>query len=157
MGTLNKARNMFNRQMNGTSRDASDWLTDLGPEHEEINDKLTGEQGKLFRIPGSRDAELFIRKGKPGQLLINIATVLLFTLIGALFAISWWAQYKYVLDVKHQSIPAMIEASTLDAGQLIFSLLAIGLARAGMSAKWARTGVILCALMSAVMNFFPGQ
>ena len=155
MTDLHTARERFRRHMNGTSRDLCDWKP-FGVNDDDFGNAEANGQGvtKIVNVKLGKDRKA---KGKPGRGLINTATVLLFLLIGALFIISWWAQYKYVFDVKHQSIPSMIEASTLDAGQLIFSLLAIGLARAGMSARWARTGVIVCAAMSALMNYFPSN
>ncbi len=91
-----------------------------------------------------------------GAIPINVATALLFVLIGALFAVSWWAQYKFVFDVKHQGLPAKIEASTLDGGQLIFSLLALGLSRRGLPATRTRFMIMFCALASAAMNYYAG-
>jgi hypothetical protein len=91
--------------------------------------------------------------GKPGSGLVNAATVLLFLLAIGLFAVSLSAQYSCVFAVKHQSAASMIEAVALDMGMAIFSLLALGLARAGKSAKVERALVLACAAGSAAMNY----
>jgi hypothetical protein len=93
------------------------------------------------------------RQPRPGEGLINTATVLLGLLDGALFAVSLAAQYQYIFRAKHQSWPAIIEALALDAGMIIFSLLALGLARAGKSARIERALIVVCALGSAAMNY----
>jgi hypothetical protein len=98
-----------------------------------------------FRIAGqSRQA---------GSGLINVATGLLFALAIGLFAVSVNAQYRYVFAVKHAHAVSVIEAISLDAAMSIFSLLALGLARAGKSAKVERALVLVCALASAAMNY----
>ena len=89
----------------------------------------------------------------PGSVLVSAATVLLGLLAGGLFVVSLAAQYHYVFSAKHQALPSVIEAVGLDAGMTIFSLLALGLARAGQSARIERALVIACALGSAAMNY----
>ena len=49
----------------------------------------------------------------------------------ACFAVSLDAQYRYVFHAKHQAAASWVEALALDVGMAIFSLLALGLARAG--------------------------
>jgi hypothetical protein len=90
---------------------------------------------------------------KPGSVLINSATGLLFALAIGLFSVSVNAQYRYVFSVKHASAVSFIEAISLDAAMAIFSLLALGLARAGKRAKIERALVLVCALASAGMNY----
>jgi hypothetical protein len=68
---------------------------------------------------------------RPGSVLIAVATGLLFVLGAGLFAVSLDAQYRYVFHAKHQSAASWIEALARDMGMVIFSLLALGLARAG--------------------------
>ena len=63
------------------------------------------------------------------------------------------AQYQYIFHAKHQSWPAVIEAVALDAGMVIFSLLALGLARGRQAAPIERTLIVACALGSAAMNY----
>ena len=89
----------------------------------------------------------------PGSVLVSAAAVLLGLLAAGLFVVSLAAQYRYVFDAKHQALPSVIEAVGLDAGMTIFSLLALGLARAGQSARIERALVIACALGSAAMNY----
>ena len=88
-----------------------------------------------------------------GSALVSAATVLLGLLAAGLFVVSLAAQYHYVFSAKHQALPSVIEAVGLDAGMTIFSLLALGLARAGQSARVERALVIACALGSAAMNY----
>jgi hypothetical protein len=93
------------------------------------------------------------REVRPGSRLIGTGGVLLFLLGLGLLAVSFAAQYQYVLHERHQHIASLIEAGALDVGLIIFSLLALGLARAGLSAKIERAAVIGCAIGSAVMNY----
>jgi hypothetical protein len=93
------------------------------------------------------------REVRPGSRLIGTGGVLLFLLGSGLLAVSFAAQYAYVLHERHQHIASLIEAGALDVGLMIFSLLALGLARAGLSAKIERAAVIACATGSAVMNY----
>jgi hypothetical protein len=97
------------------------------------------------RLAGSRSA--------PGQGLINTATILLGLLDAGLFAVSLAAQYQYIFHAKHQSWPAIIEAVALDAGMVIFSLLALGLARGRQAAPVERALIVVCAVGSAAMNY----
>jgi hypothetical protein len=90
---------------------------------------------------------------RPGSRLIATGAVLLFLLGLGLLAVSFAAQYQYVLHERHQHIASLIEAGALDVGLIIFSLLALGLARAGLPAKIERAAVIGCAIGSAVMNY----
>jgi len=96
------------------------------------------------REPGER---------RPGSRLIASGGVLLFLLGAGLLAVSYAAQYRYVLDQRHQVAASLIEAGALDVGLVIFSLLALGLARAGLPAKVERVLIIACAAGSALMNY----
>jgi predicted nucleic acid-binding Zn-ribbon protein len=89
----------------------------------------------------------------PGRRLVNTAAVLLGLLDAGLFAVSLAAQYQYIFHAKHQSWPAIIEAVALDAGMVIFSLLALGLARGRQAAPVERALIVVCALGSAAMNY----
>ena len=89
----------------------------------------------------------------PGSRLILAATVLLGLLAAGLFLVSLSAQYRYVLEVKHQSLPSAIEAVGLDVGMAVFSLLALGLAMAGQSARIERALIVVCAVASAGQNY----
>src|SRR5215469_5856010 len=94
-----------------------------------------------------------VRTGTPGGGLIATATGLLFLLGTGLFAVSLNAQYRYVFHAKHQAAASWVEALALDAGMAIFSLLALGLARAGQSARTERVLIMACAAASGVMNY----
>ncbi len=89
----------------------------------------------------------------PGSALVSAATILLGLLAAGLFVVSLAAQYRYVFAVKHQSVPSAIEAVGLDAGMTIFSLLALGLAMAGQSARIERALIVVCAVASAGQNY----
>ena len=89
----------------------------------------------------------------PGGVLVAVATGLLFALAVGLFAVSLDAQYRYVFHAKHQSAASWVEALALDVGMAIFSLLALGLARAGKPARVERVLITVCAAASGVMNF----
>jgi hypothetical protein len=85
--------------------------------------------------------------------MVGSATALLFLLGGGLLAVSLAAQYSYLLRERHQHWPSLIEALALDLGMLIFSLLALGLARGGQDAKTERVLILACAGGSALMNY----
>jgi hypothetical protein len=89
----------------------------------------------------------------PGSRLILAATVLLGLLAAGLFVVSLAAQYRYVFEVKHRSVPSAIEAVGLDAGMAVFSLLALGLAMAGQPARIERALIVVCAVASAAQNY----
>jgi hypothetical protein len=90
---------------------------------------------------------------RPGSGLINFATGLLGVLGLGLFAVSVSAQFQFLLTERHVRATSFIEALAPDAALAIFSLLALGLARAGKSAKIERALVLVCALGSAGMNY----
>ena len=90
---------------------------------------------------------------RPGSVLVAAATGLLFLLGIGLFAVSLDAQYRYVFHAKHQAAASWVEALALDAGMAIFSLLALGLARAGQPARAERGLIMACAAASGVMNY----
>jgi hypothetical protein len=89
----------------------------------------------------------------PGSRLVLAATILLGLLAAGLFVVTLNAQYKYVFTVKQQSIPSVIEAASLDLGMAIFTLLALGLAMAGQTARIERALIVACALGSAAQNY----
>lgn len=92
-------------------------------------------------------------EARPGRALVNTAAILLGVLDLGLFAVSLAAQYQYIFRAKHETWPAVIEAVALDAGMIIFSLLALGLARGGQSARTERALILVCAAGSAAMNY----
>lgn len=89
---------------------------------------------------------------KAGSGLINFATALLFLLGIGLFVVSFKGQYAYVFAQKHVNSVSVVEALSLDAGMAIFSLLGLGMSRAGKPALVERVLIVLCALGSAAMN-----
>lgn len=91
--------------------------------------------------------------GKPGSRMIASAMVLLFVLGAGLLAVSLAAQYRYLQTQRHQHWASLTEALALDVGMLIFSLLALGLARSGKPARAERVLIMVCAAGSAVMNY----
>jgi hypothetical protein len=110
--------------------------------------------GDMPRLGWMRRGARRTRKpGRPGAGMIGTATALLFALGAGLLAVSLAAQYRYLLHERHQHAAALVEALALDVGMLIFSLLALGLARSGKSARVERALIVACAAGSGVMNF----
>lgn len=93
------------------------------------------------------------REAAPGSRLITIATGLLALLAAGLFVVTLNAQFTYIFAAKHQAVPSMIEAGALDVGMAIFSLLALGIAMAGQTARIERALIVACALGSAAQNY----
>ena len=88
----------------------------------------------------------------PGSVLIAAAAWLLALIgAGALF-VSFSAQYAYVFHVRHQDAASVIEALLLDVLMIVFTLLALGLSRAGKSSRTERALILACAAASAWMN-----
>jgi hypothetical protein len=87
-----------------------------------------------------------------GSALIAVAAWLLaLTGAGALFA-SFSAQYTYILAVRRQDAASVIEALLVDLLMIVLTLLALGLSRAGQSARAERALILACAAASAYMN-----
>jgi hypothetical protein len=70
---------------------------------------------------------------------------------GALY-VSFTAQQRYVFTARHQDAASVIEALLLDLLMIVFTLLALGLSRAGKSSRTERTLILACAAASAYMN-----
>ena len=92
------------------------------------------------------------REAAPGSVLIGVAAWLLALIGGGALFVSFSAQYAYVFDVRHQNIASVIEALLLDLLMIVFTLLALGLARAGKSSRTERVLILACAVASAYMN-----
>jgi hypothetical protein len=88
----------------------------------------------------------------PGSVLIGMAAWLLALIGGGALFVSFSAQYAYILAVRRQDAASAIEALLLDLGMIVFTLLALGLSRAGQSARTERALVLACAAASAYMN-----
>ena len=75
----------------------------------------------------------------------------------ATFYVSFRAQFTFMYAVKHQDLPALIEALIADVAMVVCSLLALGMACAGQPAKVARLLVVLFAGLSAGMNYLAAD
>jgi Protein of unknown function (DUF2637) len=84
--------------------------------------------------------------------LIAVAAWLLTLTGGGALFVSFSAQYAYILAVRRQDAASVIEALLLDLLMIVFTLLALGLSRAGQSARAERVLVLVCAAASSYMN-----
>ena len=94
---------------------------------------------------------------RPGARLIWTAAAGLAVLAAATFYVSFRAQFTFMFAVKHQDAPALIEALIADVAMVVCSLLALGMACAGQSAKVARLLVVVFAGLSAGMNYLAAD
>ena len=94
---------------------------------------------------------------RPGARLIWASTGGLAVLALATFYVSFRAQFTFMYAVKHQDLPALIEALIADVAMVTCSLLALGMACAGQSAKVARLLVVAFAGLSAGMNYLAAD
>ena len=92
-------------------------------------------------------------RGPEGSRLIAWALALLFALGLGLLAVSYAAQFRYVMTERHQEVASAIEAGCLDVGLCVLSLLALGLARKGLSSSTERALIVVVAVASAAMNY----
>ena len=88
----------------------------------------------------------------PGSVLIAVAAWLLALIGGGALFVSFSAQYAYILAVRRQDAASVIEALLLDLLMIVFTLLALGLSRAGQSARAERALILACAAASPYMN-----
>src|SRR5271165_5227754 len=88
----------------------------------------------------------------PGSVLIAVAAWLLALIGGGALFVSFSAHYAYIFTVRRQDAASVIEALLLDLLMIVFTLLALGLARAGQSARAERILILACAAASAYMN-----
>jgi hypothetical protein len=105
--------------------------------------------------PGQRLTSVRCRAGTgrgPGSVLIAAAAWLLALTGGGALYVSFSAQYTYILAVRRQDAASVIEALLLDLLMIVFTLLALGLSRAGQSARAERALILACAAASAYMN-----
>jgi hypothetical protein len=94
---------------------------------------------------------------RPGARLIWASTLGLAVLALATFYVSFRAQFTFMYAVKHQDVPALIEALIADVAMVVCSLLALGMACAGQAAKVARLLVVVFAGLSAGMNYLAAD
>jgi hypothetical protein len=87
-----------------------------------------------------------------GSVLIAVAAWLLALIGGGALFVSFSAQYVYILAVRRQDVASAIEALLLDLLMIVFTLLALGLSRAGQPARTERILLLLCAVASSYMN-----
>ena len=88
----------------------------------------------------------------PGSVLIAVAAWLLALIGGGALFVSFSAQYAYIFAFRRQGAASLIEALLLDLLMITFTLLALGLSRAGKSARAERILILACAAASAYMN-----
>ena len=111
--------------------------------------------GKRYAFDNFRELEGFHLEGEhrpPGSVLIGAAAWLLALIGGGALFVSFSAQYTYVFHVRHQDVASIIEALLLDLLMIVFTLLALGLSRAGKSARTERALILASAVASAYMN-----
>ena len=82
----------------------------------------------------------------PRSLLIGVAARLLTLIGGGALFVSFAAQYAYIVTIRRQDAASVIEALPLDLLMIVFTLLALGLSRAGQSARAERALILLCAV-----------
>ena len=111
--------------------------------------------GKQYAFDNFRELDGMHLEGQerpPGSGLIGLAAWLL-ALIGAgALYVSFTAQQRYVFAARHQNAASVIEALLLDLLMIVFTLLALGLSRAGKSSRTERALILACAAASAYMN-----
>ena len=88
----------------------------------------------------------------PGSALIAVAAWLLALIGGGALFVSFSAQYAYIFTVRRQDAASVIEALLLDLLMIVFTLLALGLSRAGKPARAERALILACAAASSYMN-----
>jgi Protein of unknown function (DUF2637) len=88
----------------------------------------------------------------PGSVLIACAAWLLAVIGAGALYVSFSAQRQYVFGARHQDAASIIEALLLDVLLIVFTLLALGLSRAGKSSRTERALILACAIASAYMN-----
>ncbi len=88
----------------------------------------------------------------PGSVLITVAAWLLALTGGGALFVSFSAQYVYIFTVRRQDAASVIEALLPDLLMIVFTLLALGLSRAGKYARAERALILACAAASSYMN-----
>ncbi|MGH3222637.1 MAG: DUF2637 domain-containing protein [Streptosporangiaceae bacterium] len=114
-----------------------------------MSSRIESEPGERPITGARRQA----RTGRaPGSVLIAVAAWLLALTGGGALFVSFTAQYAYLVAARRQAAASVIEALLLDLLMIVFTLLALGLARAGQSARSERALILACAAASAYMN-----
>ncbi len=111
------------------------------------------DAGPLLTNLSRRERRALDRGREPGQGLVNAGMALLGLLDAGLLYVVYAAQYAFVFSQKHEHLAAQVQALALDAAMIIFSVLALGLARKGLGAPAERAAIVVCAAASAFMNW----
>lgn len=112
---------------------------------------LTNLSRRERRALGRDSAPARVRE--PGRGLVNTGMALLGLLDAGLLYVVYAAQYAFIFSQKHEHAAAQVQALALDAAMIIFSVLALGLARKGLGAPAERAAIVVCAAASAFMNW----
>ena len=88
----------------------------------------------------------------PGSVLIGVGGLAAGPGRRRALYVSFSAQRQYVFAARHQDAASIIEALLLDVLLIVFTLLALGLSRAGKSSRTERALILACAIASAYMN-----
>ncbi|HXC62864.1 MAG TPA: hypothetical protein VNZ67_00835 [bacterium] len=110
-------------------------------------DQYDTEAGPLLTNLSRRE------RREPGRGLVNAGMALLGLLDAGLLYVVYAAQYAFIFSQKHEHLAAQVQALALDAAMIIFSVLALGLARKGLGAPAERAAIVACAAASAFMNW----
>jgi hypothetical protein len=120
-----------------------------------MSDTRNGHDHTVTRAASGRPTTMHGRAGTgraPGSVLIAVAAWLLALTGGGALFVSFTAQYAYVFTVRRQDAASVIEALLLDLLMIVFTLLALGLSRAGRPARAERVLILACAAASSYMN-----
>ena len=118
-----------------------------------VIEHVNGDRYACDNFRRLEDVHLEGEERSPGSVLIGWAAWLLAALGLGLLFVSFAGQFKYIFLARGQQVPSLIESAMFDVGLLIFSLLALGLARAGKPARTERALIMVCSFGSAAMNY----
>ena len=111
--------------------------------------RITRDDGERLTSGAGRRAGT---RRAPGSVLIAVAAWLLALTGGGALFVSFSAQYAYIVTIRRQDAVSVIEALLLDLLMIVFTLLALGLSRAGKPARAERALILACAAASSYMN-----
>jgi hypothetical protein len=119
---------------------------------------LAGRRGTTLVIDRTGDVRAWFTRRKDkeprpkGTVLLVIASLLVLALAAGQGYVSWFAQFRFILAAKHADTASGIEALGLDAGAVIFALLALAMVRLHRRAIVPRILNVSCAAGSLAMN-----
>lgn len=87
-----------------------------------------------------------------GGVLLTVASLFLVGLAATQGYVSWFQQFNFVDAAKHATLPSRLEATGLDAGAVVFAILAVALAKLGRRAGIERLLNVACGIGSGIMN-----